>query len=252
MTRNEPGKDPHKVSILERTTEALQRLRPVRLEPRERHAAVALMLRERSGGLELFVIKRAEKVEDPWSGHMALPGGAREKGDRDAYDTARRETLEEVGIDLAEGRFLGRHRCAAKVAPIPGGRGGLLGSAGPPRRRARRDSRLPRLLARLHLQRPLRHLGSHPPHPVAAVGLDPRVMQNPAGGFHPLAFGNRDAPRFASFGRSGVAGENAQRRSPIPSPPFLKSSQTLFIPSRTLIDAPGARACSARYRGGQW
>ena len=108
MTRNEPGKDPHKVSILERTAEALQRLRPVRLEPRERHAAVALMLRERSGGLELFVIKRAEKVEDPWSGHMALPGGAREKGDRDAYDTARRETLEEVGIDLAEGRFLGR------------------------------------------------------------------------------------------------------------------------------------------------
>jgi 8-oxo-dGTP pyrophosphatase MutT (NUDIX family) len=108
MTRNEPGKDPHKVSILERTAEALQRLRPVRLEPRQRHAAVALMLRERSGGLELFVIKRAEKVEDPWSGHMALPGGGREPGDKNAYDTARRETLEEVGIDLHEGRVLGR------------------------------------------------------------------------------------------------------------------------------------------------
>lgn len=108
MTRNEPGKDPHKVSILERTAEALQRLRPVRLEPRQRHAAVALMLRERSGGLELFVIKRAEKVEDPWSGHMALPGGGREPGDKNAYDTARRETLEEVGIDLDEGRVLGR------------------------------------------------------------------------------------------------------------------------------------------------
>jgi len=91
-----------------RTVAVLEELQPVRLEPRERHAAVALMLRERSEGLELFVIKRAEKEGDPWSGHMALPGGSREPGDKDVYDTARRETLEEVGIDLNEGRFLGR------------------------------------------------------------------------------------------------------------------------------------------------
>jgi 8-oxo-dGTP pyrophosphatase MutT (NUDIX family) len=96
------------VSLLERLAATLKERRPTQLEPRERHAAVALMLRERSGGLELFVIKRAEKSEDPWSGHMALPGGGREPGDKDAYDTARRETLEEVGIDLNEGRFLGR------------------------------------------------------------------------------------------------------------------------------------------------
>src|ERR671933_2323006 len=96
------------MSVLKRMAAALERLRPVRLEPRERHAAVACMLRERFGGLELFVIKRAEKKGDPWSGHMALPGGGREPGDKGAYDTARRETLEEVGIDLDEGRFLGR------------------------------------------------------------------------------------------------------------------------------------------------
>jgi 8-oxo-dGTP pyrophosphatase MutT (NUDIX family) len=96
------------VSLLKRTVAALEELRPVRLEPRERHAAVALMLRERSEGLELFVIKRAEKEGDPWSGHMALPGGGREPGDESVYDTARRETLEEIGIDLDEGRFLGR------------------------------------------------------------------------------------------------------------------------------------------------
>jgi 8-oxo-dGTP pyrophosphatase MutT (NUDIX family) len=86
----------------------LEERRPVQMEPAERQAAVALLLRERFGGLELFVIKRAEKVGDPWSGHMALPGGRREPGDNDVYDTARRETLEEVRIDLAEGRFLGR------------------------------------------------------------------------------------------------------------------------------------------------
>ena len=95
------------MSVLEKMAAALEERPPVRMEPAERHAAVALMLRERSGGLELFVIKRAEKSGDPWSGHMALPGGRQEPGDKDAYDTARRETLEEVGIDLNEGRFLG-------------------------------------------------------------------------------------------------------------------------------------------------
>lgn len=95
------------MSVLERLAAALKERRPLRMETRERHAAVACMLRERFGGLEIFVIKRAEKREDPWSGHMALPGGGREPGDDDAYDTARRETLEEVGIDLDEGRLLG-------------------------------------------------------------------------------------------------------------------------------------------------
>ncbi|MGH3147156.1 MAG: NUDIX hydrolase [Rubrobacter sp.] len=75
--------------------------------PAQTRAAVALLLRERARGLEIFVIKRAEKAEDPWSGHMALPGGREEPGDESAYDTARRETLEEVGMDLADGELLG-------------------------------------------------------------------------------------------------------------------------------------------------
>jgi len=71
-------------------------------------ASVALLLRERERELEVFVIKRAEKGDDPWSGHMALPGGREEPGDEDAYATARRETLEEVGMDIARGQLLGR------------------------------------------------------------------------------------------------------------------------------------------------
>jgi 8-oxo-dGTP pyrophosphatase MutT (NUDIX family) len=96
------------MSDLERVAAALKERLPVQLEARERQAAVALMLRERHETLEILVIRRAEKTDDPWSGHMALPGGRREPGDKDVYDTARRETLEEIGIDLAEGRFLGR------------------------------------------------------------------------------------------------------------------------------------------------
>ena len=97
-------------SQLERIASAL---RPSLREPRESasagvRAAVALLLRERGRGLEIFVIKRAEKGDDPWSGHMALPGGREEPEDGSPYETARRETLEEVGMDIAGGQLLGR------------------------------------------------------------------------------------------------------------------------------------------------
>lgn len=96
-------------SLLERLAAALARLQPFLMEEEgRRRAAVALLLREWDLGLELLVIRRSENEHDPWSGHMVLPGGGQEPGDENAYDTARRETLEEIGIDLAEGRFLGR------------------------------------------------------------------------------------------------------------------------------------------------
>jgi len=38
---------------------------------------------------------------------MALPGGKRERADKDLKATVTRETLEETGIDLSDGRFLG-------------------------------------------------------------------------------------------------------------------------------------------------
>ena len=96
-------------NILDRLAAALARIRPELMETKaRRRAAVALLLRERGLGLEILVIRRAENERDPWSGHMALPGGGQEPGDESAYDTARRETLEEVGIDMAAGRYLGR------------------------------------------------------------------------------------------------------------------------------------------------
>lgn len=64
-------------------------------------ASVALVLRPAPADLELLLIKRAERAGDPWSGHMALPGGRSDPADADAERTAVRETLEEVGIDLA-------------------------------------------------------------------------------------------------------------------------------------------------------
>ncbi len=71
-----------------------------------REAAVALLLRPREE-LELLLIKRAEHPGDPWSGHMALPGGRREPLDADLLATAMRETREEIGIDTTAGDRLG-------------------------------------------------------------------------------------------------------------------------------------------------
>lgn len=64
-----------------------------------REAAVALIVRPREQ-LELLLIKRATHERDPWSGHMALPGGRRDATDEDLIHTAIRETSEEVGIKL--------------------------------------------------------------------------------------------------------------------------------------------------------
>ncbi|HEY0005145.1 MAG TPA: CoA pyrophosphatase [Pyrinomonadaceae bacterium] len=66
-------------------------------------AAVALVLRRSFETPELLVIKRAVHERDHWSGHLALPGGRRDRADADLRQTAIRETLEEVGIDLASG-----------------------------------------------------------------------------------------------------------------------------------------------------
>jgi 8-oxo-dGTP pyrophosphatase MutT (NUDIX family) len=74
-----------------------------------RWAAVAVVLRARADHApELLLIKRADHAGDPWSGHVACPGGRAEPGDRDLAHTAARETWEETGIDLErDGRILG-------------------------------------------------------------------------------------------------------------------------------------------------
>jgi 8-oxo-dGTP pyrophosphatase MutT (NUDIX family) len=79
------------------------------LEGPVRRAAILLALRARADGEpELLMIKRAEAEGDPWSGHIACPGGRMEPGDHDLAVTAVRETMEETGVDVArDGRLLG-------------------------------------------------------------------------------------------------------------------------------------------------
>jgi 8-oxo-dGTP pyrophosphatase MutT (NUDIX family) len=55
----------------------------------------------------VLLIRRADRPGDPWSGHMALPGGRHQPSDPDLLSTVIRETREEVGIDLVREQLLG-------------------------------------------------------------------------------------------------------------------------------------------------
>jgi 8-oxo-dGTP pyrophosphatase MutT (NUDIX family) len=72
-----------------------------------RRASVAVTLNDPESP-NVLLIKRADRVDDPWSGQVAFPGGKVQEGDRTLKETAIRETREEVGIDLGQDAdFLG-------------------------------------------------------------------------------------------------------------------------------------------------
>ncbi|MEO8449867.1 MAG: CoA pyrophosphatase [Gemmatimonadota bacterium] len=82
-----------------------QRLAQTVDEPGRSPAAVAVVLVTDPDAV--LLIRRAEREDDRWSGHMAFPGGRWSPSDPDLVATARRETLEEVGVDLSDAQLLG-------------------------------------------------------------------------------------------------------------------------------------------------
>ncbi len=94
--------------FVSRLTDAVGGRQPGRVQ-REgaRQAAVAVILSE-AADPALVLIRRKIRAADPWSGQMAFPGGFQAGGSERLEDTARRETLEETGLDLlALGRLRG-------------------------------------------------------------------------------------------------------------------------------------------------
>jgi len=68
-------------------------------------AAVAVILAPDPDSV--LLIRRAERAGDPWSGHMALPGGRQDPAEADLATTAIREAAEEVGLSLRSEHLIG-------------------------------------------------------------------------------------------------------------------------------------------------
>lgn len=72
-------------------------------------AAVAIVYKVKHNTIYVLYIKRRALPRDPWSGHIAFPGGRYREDDKELIDTAIRETYEEVGIDLRKDAvFIGK------------------------------------------------------------------------------------------------------------------------------------------------
>lgn len=52
--------------------------------------------------MKLLLIKRSEREEDPWSGHIALPGGRPDHPLENPFEVTCREVREETGLELSE------------------------------------------------------------------------------------------------------------------------------------------------------
>lgn len=79
---------------------------------------MAMLLKVDDGDLQVLIVKRATRPTDPWSGHMAFPGGRRSRVDADLRETAVRETMEETSINLNDCIFLGTlNHLNSKVVP---------------------------------------------------------------------------------------------------------------------------------------
>jgi 8-oxo-dGTP pyrophosphatase MutT (NUDIX family) len=81
----------------------------------EAEAAVAIVC-AREPERSILLIRRAERADDPWSGHWSFPGGHRGAQDADLLATALRELEEECGIRL------GRDDLDAALPPTTAGR----------------------------------------------------------------------------------------------------------------------------------
>jgi len=86
---------------------------PVETKGNLLNAAISMVFYAKNGqfndwqDLELLFMQRAEHPKDPWSGHIAFPGGAVEPEDSHTLDTAIRETHEELGFLLSTESWLG-------------------------------------------------------------------------------------------------------------------------------------------------
>jgi 8-oxo-dGTP pyrophosphatase MutT (NUDIX family) len=86
-----------------------------------RRAAVAAVVHDDPTGPRVLMMKRIERIGDPWSGHISLPGGGYHPSDGDLRITAIRETQEELSVDLGPARYIGPLPVLSPLSAGPNG-----------------------------------------------------------------------------------------------------------------------------------
>lgn len=99
-----PGADAWVELVMERYRERV--LRRLEIPSSARAGAVLIALTPSESGLEIPLIHRADDG-GPHSGQVALPGGGAEPSDRDASETALRESWEEITLPPGSVEILG-------------------------------------------------------------------------------------------------------------------------------------------------
>ncbi|RLF12316.1 MAG: coenzyme A pyrophosphatase [Thermoprotei archaeon] len=101
--------------LMERIKLLLDPPQPIVPKIKEPWAAVTIILTDAEGLFKVLMIKRRARQGDPWSGHVAFPGGFYLSSDVDTLTTALREVAEEVGINIEPESVVGMLNVASPV-----------------------------------------------------------------------------------------------------------------------------------------
>lgn len=97
-----PGEKVHSemAPMRQLSSEALKEAKAVK------ESAVAIHLYEQSNDLQIVLTQR-NTYKGAHSGQVSFPGGKRDDSDFDLIATARRESFEEIGLSVSEGKLIG-------------------------------------------------------------------------------------------------------------------------------------------------